>query len=86
LEGDCDWVVYIIQDLSGRLYTGITNNLERRFMEHETGKKGAKFFRLASPKKILFREKHINRSEASKREAAIKKMSRDEKLALVRNN
>ena len=74
----------MIQDDSGRIYTGITNHLERRFSEHQSGKKGAKYFRLASPKKILFREKHSNRSEASKREAAIKKMRREEKIALHR--
>lgn len=80
-----EWEVYIIQDMSGKLYTGITNNLERRFLEHKTKKNGAKFFRLSSPKKILFREKHINRSEASKREAFIKKMSRANKIALFSN-
>ncbi len=78
-----EWEVYIIQDSSGRLYTGITNDLERRFVEHKRGKKGAKFFRLSSPEKILFREKHMSRSEASKREAAIKKMSRANKIALI---
>ncbi|MFI0434546.1 MAG: GIY-YIG nuclease family protein [Parachlamydiaceae bacterium] len=83
MERDHGWVVYIIQNISGKLYTGITNNVDRRFQEHRTGKRGAKFFRLSPAEKILFCEKHPNRSEASKREAAIKKMSRAEKLFLT---
>ena len=67
-----EWEVYIIQDTSGKLYTGITKDLERRFSEHKSGKKGAKFFSFASPEKIVFHEKHIGRSSASKKEAAIK--------------
>ncbi len=78
-----EWEVYIIQDSLGNLYTGITKDLQRRFLEHKTGKKGAKFFSFASPEKIVFQEKHIGRSAASKKEAAIKKMSRKEKLALI---
>lgn len=76
------WEVYIIKTTSGKLYTGITNNLDRRFQEHCTGVKGARFFRLDTPLKIVFRECHENRSLASKRESAIKKMNRQEKIAL----
>lgn len=78
------WVVYIIQTQSGKLYTGITNNLERRFQAHCT-KKGARFFRLSSPEKIVYQEFHPNRSSASKGESMIKKMSREKKLALINN-
>ena len=78
-----EWVVYIIQDTSGSLYTGITKDLERRFLEHKSGKKGAKFFSFASPEKIVFQEKHVGRSSASKKEYSIKKMSRQDKLALI---
>lgn len=80
------WEVYIIQTRSGKLYTGITNNLERRLEEHRTRRKGARFFRFSTPEKIVFRESHPNRSQASKREIAIKKMSRKEKLALIDND
>jgi putative endonuclease len=78
-----EWEVYIIQDISGKLYTGITKDLKRRFSEHKSGKKGAKFFSFAAPDKIVFQEKHTCRSSASKKEAAIKKMSRKEKLELI---
>lgn len=81
-----EWEVYIIQDTLGNLYTGITKDLERRFLEHKAGKKGAKFFSFASPEKIVFREKHESRSSALKKEAAIKKMKRQEKLALIESS
>lgn len=77
------WIVYIIQTHSGRLYTGITNCLEQRFKAHSSQSKGAKFFRFSPPQKIIYSESHPNRSEASKRESAIKKMTRLEKLKLT---
>lgn len=76
------WEVYIIQAESGKLYTGITTDLNRRFADHQSGK-GARFFRTSAPVQILYREASENRSEASKRESEIKKMSREEKLKLV---
>lgn len=77
------WEVYIIETASGKLYTGITTNLDRRFAAHLSGKKGARFFRFSKPRAILFRENHSNRSKATKREIAIKKMTRQEKLKLI---
>ena len=76
-----EWIVYIIQTTSGTLYTGITNDMERRFAAHECNK-GAKFFHFAKPEKLIYQESHPNRSEASKRESAIKKMTRETKLFL----
>lgn len=80
------WEVYIIQTKSGKLYTGITTDLDRRFQEHRTGKKGARFFHISGAEKILFRESHPNRSEATRRELEIKKMSRSQKLTLLNTN
>lgn len=77
------WTVYIIQTSSGKFYTGITTNLQRRFFDHKYTKKGARFFHTSSPKEIVFEELYPNRSEASKREAAIKKMNRAEKQLLI---
>ena len=77
------WEVYIIKTKSGKLYTGITNDLDRRFEEHKTQKKGARFFHFSSPESIVFREAHPDRSSATKREIAIKSMSRSSKLALA---
>lgn len=77
------WEVYIIETDAGALYTGITKDLDRRFAEHCSGVKGARFFRVSGPAKIVFREEHPDRSSATKREIAIKRMSRKAKLALI---
>ncbi len=78
------WWVYIVQTQGGRLYTGITTDPERRFNEHcKGGKLGARFFRSDPARSIVYREPQQNRSTASKREAAIKKLARSQKLALI---
>jgi putative endonuclease len=78
------WFVYIIETARGHLYTGITTDLERRFAEHMSSKKGAKFFRSSAPVKLVYSKKMANRSEASKYEAAIKKLPRSSKLKLIK--
>ncbi len=78
-----DWFLYIVETEDGKLYTGITTDVERRFKEHCENKKGAKFFRSSAAKKIVYSEKLANRSEASKREAEVKKLSRSAKLELI---
>lgn len=77
-----DWMVYIIETNQGALYTGITNNIERRVKQHREGL-GAKFFRLDPPKQIVWCEDKHTRSSASRREAAIKKLSRQEKMKII---
>lgn len=75
-----EWFVYIILTEKNRLYTGITTDVERRFQEHSgLMPKGAKFFRSDKPKKIVYVVICENRSEASIKEAAIKKLSRLQK-------
>ncbi len=71
-----EWVVYMIRNENGSLYTGITTDIKRRLQEHQSGKKGAKFFHLAAALQLEYQEPALNRSEASKREAAIKKLSK----------
>ena len=74
------WFVYLIDSKKG-IYTGITNNLIRRYYQHQ-GKiqGGAKFFRGNRPKHVLGYEILQNKSDALKREYQIKKLSRKEKL------
>lgn len=79
------WIVYIIQTASGKLYTGITTDVERRFADHTKGKQGAKFFHISKPERIVFQEVYPNRSLATKREIEIKKMSRAQKQSLIQN-
>jgi len=76
------YFVYILECSNKALYTGITNNLERRIKEHKTGK-GCRYTRYNPGKKLLYSEKHPNRSSATKREAEIKKFSRAKKLSMI---
>ena len=77
------WFLYIILTKNNKLYTGITTDVERRFEEHKSGLKGAKFLKSNPPKKIVYIEKLKDRSIATKREIEIKKLSRKEKLELI---
>jgi putative endonuclease len=76
------WQVYIILCTDNSLYTGITNNIERRLSQHG-GQQGAKYFRGRSPRQVVYLEGGHTRSSASKREAAIKQLSRADKLRLL---
>ena len=77
------WYVYIIESDDDCLYTGITNNLARRWHAHLHRKDGAKYFRGRKPRKIVYVELADDRSGASRREAQIKSLRRREKLVLV---
>jgi len=77
--------VYIVECSDGTLYTGITNSLERRIEEHNSSDKGAKYTRSRRPVKLVYQEKHSDRSSASKREYEIKKISRKKKKHLIRD-
>ena len=79
-----DWYVYILKCSDNSLYTGITVDLERRVEEHNTSKKGAKYTKSRRPVHLVYSETHLDRSSASKRESAIKKLSRSEKLILLK--
>ena len=80
-----DWFVYIIETRQGKLYTGITNNLENRYKMHYRGK-GAKYFRVDPPRFLVWSEADHSRSSASKRESEIKKWTRSQKLSLIQQN
>ena len=77
------WFVYIFEASDGSLYTGVTTDVDRRFVEHCGTGKGAKFFRGRKPVKIAYIQEHPDRSSALKREAEIKKLSRENKLQLI---
>jgi len=78
-----DWTVYILKCADTSLYTGITVDLERRLDEHSKGK-GAKYTKYRGPFTVVFIERHETRGKALKRESAIKAMTREEKLGLIR--
>lgn len=73
---------YILKCSDNSLYTGWTNNLEHRIQDHNTGK-GAKFTKGRGPVELVYSESFKTKEEAMKREYAIKKMSRSQKLELI---
>lgn len=75
------WVVYILECADKTLYTGITNDFTNRLAAHESGK-GAKYTKGRGPFVLMLQEDYEDRSDASKRERLIKKLSRAEKLEL----
>jgi putative endonuclease len=77
------WTVYIIEAANGKLYTGITTDLARRFNEHQQGKRGARFFRVAAARCVRYQETALDRAAAARREAYIKALTRAQKLALI---
>lgn len=82
------WTIYIVRCADESLYTGITNDLERRLREHNdssTNSKGAKYTRARQPVKLAYQEKAPDRASASRREYQIKQLSRTEKLKLCSN-
>ena len=78
------WLIYILECRDGSLYCGITNNIEKRLKQHKGEiKGGAKYTRSHWPCKLVYKEKSASRSQALKREAIIKKMSKVEKQTLI---
>lgn len=77
-----NWTLYILKCADGSLYTGITTNLSQRIKAHETGK-GARYTHGRGPFQLVHQEFCGSRAEASKRELAIKSLSRTQKLELI---
>ena len=78
------WYLYMVRTRQGQLYTGITQDVKRRFLEHqEGGKKSAKFLRGKAPLKLEFQQEVGTRSWALKIESAIKKLPKQKKENLA---
>ena len=77
------WIVYILKCADGSLYTGITNDLERRIEQHNAGT-AARYTRSRLPVACVYWEPQLNQSKALKRELAIKALSRTAKETLIR--
>lgn len=74
---------YILRCGDGSLYTGWTNDLKKRFDAHNAGK-GCKYTRARLPVELVYHEEHETKAEAMRREWAIKQMTRQEKLTLLK--
>ena len=85
-EMSSPWYLYIVRCADNSLYTGITTDLERRIIEHNSNKRGAKYTRARRPVELVYQETFDNRSEVSTREAAIKKMTPDKKRQLIQSS
>ena len=74
---------YIVECSDGTLYTGWTNNLEKRLEAHNAGK-GAKYTKTRRPVKLVYQEQFETKEEAMSREYHIKQISRKEKMKLMK--
>lgn len=78
------YYVYLLRCADGTLYTGFTNDLARRLVAHNAGR-GAKYTRGRRPVELVYWESFSNKSSALRRECAIKRLSRAEKLSLIQS-
>ena len=76
------WYLYILRCRDGSLYTGITDDVQRRLAAHKAGK-GAKYTRGRGPLELVYSETCGSHSDALKRELAIKALTKTEKLKLI---
>lgn len=76
------WHLYILRCRDGSLYTGITTDVEKRLEAHRSGK-GAKYTRGRGPLELIYREECGTHSDALKREIEIKRLTREQKQALI---
>ena len=77
------WFVYMLRCADGSLYTGITKDMKRRWQQHDAGT-ASRYTRSRRPVKLVWQETQPTQSSALKREAAIKAMTRREKMAMIR--
>jgi len=79
------WWVYVIECESGAWYTGVSNDVERRFRQHVEGK-GAKYMRMDKPKRVVAAQEFSSKGEALKSEAALKALTRSAKSEWIEQN
>ena len=81
-----EWCVYMLRCSDNSLYTGITNDMDKRLEEHNSSSTStaAKYTRSRRPVKLVYREPQPSRSAALKREWALKQLSKQQKEALLR--
>ncbi|MFV0597849.1 GIY-YIG nuclease family protein [Shewanella sp.] len=84
LEQVSIWYLYLIRCANGHLYTGITTDVARRFNEHQSSSpKAAKYLRGKGPLTLMYQEVVGSHGDALRREIAVKKLSRSQKLAMI---
>lgn len=81
-DGGTRWILYLLRCRDGTFYTGITTDLERRLAQHQEGA-ASRYTRGRGPVRVVYREPCASRSEALKRECAVKALSREKKERLI---
>ena len=79
------WYLYILRCKDNTLYTGFTTNVKKRLQQHRSGK-GAKYTRGRAPLELVYQQVCKDHTEALKREAFVKKLTRKDKEALILKN
>ena len=78
------WYLYIVKCNDNSLYTGITTDIDRRVVEHNTSKRGAKYTRSRRPVTLMMVKEHCSRALAASAEARVKSLTRKQKLELIK--
>lgn len=86
VQRDGEYSLYMLRCADGSLYTGIALDVEERLKQHEDGRHGAKYLRGRQPLTLVFRQTIGDRSAASRAEYRLKRLSRTDKLSLVRGS
>jgi len=84
-KGGDIWHVYMVRCSDGTLYTGITNDLNKRIEAHNSGKEGARYTRSRRPVKLVYSEQVESKSAAAKLEYQLKKLPRLKKIRLIKD-
>ena len=84
-KGSDIWHIYMVRCSDGTLYTGITNDLEKRIEAHNSGKDGARYTRSRRPVKLVYSEQVESKSAAAKLEYQLKKLPRLKKIRLIKD-
>ena len=79
------WYVYILECSDLTLYTGISNDVEKRIDTHNK-KKGAKYTKTRTPVKLVYQQSFETKSLAAKEEWRIKQLTRNQKISLINQN
>jgi putative endonuclease len=79
-----DWYLYVLRCADGSFYAGITTDPKRRLDEHNTSARGARYTRARRPVELIKSWRVPDRSTATKREMAFKRLSRDQKIAVLK--
>jgi len=80
-----NYTTYIARCADGTLYTGFALNVTRRIQEHNTSTTGAKYTRSRGPVVLVYSKQYRTRSRAQQEEARVKRLSREEKLILIKS-